>query len=240
MTLQMSLPAVIGREPGGADRLSDAALEATSKAARAAGLGELWQEFIDSRLLLYGEGTGPHGRYVLCRVADGVPSLGGPLSRVETAVLVRVLCGEQQKAVAADLAVACSTTSKWYTQALKKLRLNAGPTPLPLIIAAQSWASGKTPPADARRATIFHDGSEFVVLTVSTPNLAAEQRLTRAEREVAEGLIEGHSRWEIAARRSTSTQTVACQLRGIFSKLQVGGRCSLIKLGLAAGWFRAS
>ena len=76
------------------------------------------------------------------------------------------------------------------------------------------------------------------MLTIRAPDASADPRLTRAEAEVAQALVEGQSRWEIAARRSTSTQTVACQLRGIFSKLQVGGRCALIKQALAAGWFR--
>ena len=239
MTLQMPAVACFRREPGRAhDPLSDAAIEAAARASPAAPLAELWQDILDTRLVLAGEGTAPGGRYVLCRVAQGVPSRGSPLSRVETAVLVRVLGGEQQKAIAFDLGMAFSTTSKWHTEALKKLSLNAGPPPLPLVVAAQNWASGKSPPVDARRATILHEGTEFVVLTMRAPDASADRRLTRAEAEVAQALVEGQSRWEIAARRSTSTQTVACQLRGIFSKLDVKGRCELIKQALAAGWFR--
>ena len=102
---------------------------AAARASPAAALADLWQDILDTRLVLAGEGTAPAGRYVLCRVAQGVPSRGSPLSRVETAVLVRVLGGEQQKAVAFDLGIAFSTTSKWHTEALKKLRLNAGPFP---------------------------------------------------------------------------------------------------------------
>jgi DNA-binding NarL/FixJ family response regulator len=254
MTLQMPAVACLRREPGRArdhhhplsdassaaeaSSAADAAIETAARASPGAVLADLWQDILDTRLVLASEGTGPGGRYVRCRVAQGVPSRGSPLSRVETAVLIRVLDGEQQKAVAVDLGMACSTTSKWHTEALKKLRLNAGPIPLPLVVAAQTWASGKPPPVDARRETIFDEGSEFVVLTVRMPDASADPRLTRAEAEVAQALIEGQSRWEIAARRSTSTQTVACQLRGIFSKLRVGGRCALIKHGLAAGWFR--
>jgi DNA-binding NarL/FixJ family response regulator len=238
MTLQMPMGAAPWREPRSArDPLSDAAIEAAATALPGDCLRDLWQDVLDSRVVYYREGTGPSGRYVLCRVGERLPTLE-PLSLNETAVLVRVLDGEQQKAIAAELGIACSTASKGYTQAAKKLHLNAGPIPLPLIIAAQSWASRTTPPVDARRATIVHQGDEFVLVTVPAPNLASETRLTRAERDVAQALVEGQSRWEIAARRSTSTQTVACQFRGIFAKLQVGGRCSLIKRGLAAGWFR--
>jgi DNA-binding NarL/FixJ family response regulator len=200
-------------------------------------LGDFWQGIVDGQLVYYCEGAGPRGRYVVCRVLDG-GRVGGALRRLETAVLVRVLGGEQQKCVALELGIACSTASKWYTQALEKLQLDARPLPLPLIIAAQSWALGTPPPVAARRATLFHEGSPFVVLTIPTPNLAGETLLTRAEREVAVALIEGQSRGEIAVQRSTSEQTVACQIRGIFSKLDLRGRCALIKRGLGAGWFR--
>lgn len=200
------------------------------------GLGDFWQDVLDGRNVFYCDGAGPRGRYVVCRVLESA-GLGATLSRLETAVLVRVLGGDQQKAIAAELGIACSTASKWYTQAWEKLALEEGPIPLPLVIAAQSWAAGKTPRVAARRGTIFHQGSQFVVLTVPTPNLAGETLLTRAEREVAVSLVEGHSRGTIAVQRSTSQQTVACQLRGIFSKLDVRGRCALIKHGLDAGWF---
>ena len=51
-------------------------------------------------------------------------------------------------------------------------------------------------------------------------------------------LIEGESRWEIAARRETSAQTVACQVRGIFSKWRLTGRYALIRRAVDLGWFR--
>ena len=239
MTLQMQLGSAPRREPRSArDTFSEVILEAAAMATPTGHLGALWRDVLDRRAIHCGEGTAPGCRYVLCRLAESASAIGGALNGFETDILVRVLGGEQQKAIAADLRIACSTASKWYTQALATLELDDAPIPLPLIIAAQSWASGTMPPVDARQATFVYDGSEFVVLTVPAPNLATETRLTPAEREVARALIEGRSRWEIAARRSTSTQTVACQFRGIFSKLQVGGRCSLIKRGLAAGWFQ--
>ncbi len=219
------------------DRLSDLVLHADAMAPTARDLAGVWQDILDGRVTLSGEGACPRGLYVICRVAGGTPGPEVRASRIETAVLVRVLSGEQQKAVAFDLGIACSTTSKWYTAALAKASLNAGPVPMPLVIAAQSWASGVMPSMDARVTTIAFDGHEFLVLSVPAPNLAREQRLTRAEREVASALVVGQSRWEIARRRSTSTQTVACQLRGIFSKLDVGGRCALIRRGVESGWF---
>jgi DNA-binding NarL/FixJ family response regulator len=238
MTLEAHFEVAFGREPMSADEPpTEAAEEAPAMTPVEDGLGDFWQDILDGRAVFYCDGAGPRGRYVVCRVLESA-RLGATLTRLETAVLVRVLGGEQQKAIAAELGIACSTASKWYTQAGEKLALEGGTVPLPLVIAAQSWAAGKTPPVAARRATIFHEGSQFVVLTVPTPNLASERLLTRAEREVAVALIEGQSRGAIAIRRSTSQQTVACQLRGIFSKLDIRGRCALIKHGLDAGWFR--
>jgi DNA-binding NarL/FixJ family response regulator len=200
-------------------------------------LGDFWQDILDGRAVYYCDGAGPRGRYVVCRVLESARQ-GGTLNRMETAVLVRVLGGEQQKAIALELGIAFSTASKWYTQAWAKLSLEHGPVPLPLVIAAQSWGAGASPQVAARRLKLLHEGREFVVLTVPTPNLAGDRLLTPAEREVAVALIEGQSREAIALRRSTSEQTVACQLRGIYAKLDVRGRCALIRRGLDAGWFR--
>ncbi len=236
MTLQAQFAVAVRREPTPVrDPLSLAAEETVAVAPPAGDPGDLWRDLLDGRLVYYCEGAGPLGRYVVCRVVDGV--WGGPLNRRETAVLTRVLCGHQQKAVALDLGIACSTASKWFTQAVEKLHLEKAPLPLPLIVAAQCWASGETHDLTARTAMLFHEETRFVVFSVPMPKLDGETLLTRAEREVAVALIEGRSRDAIALRRSTSSQTVACQLRGIFAKLDVKGRCDLIKRGLEDGWF---
>jgi DNA-binding NarL/FixJ family response regulator len=238
MTLEAHFEVALGREPMSADEpASEAAEEAPTMTPAADDLADFWQDILDGRAAFYCDGAGPRGRYVVCRMLEGA-RIGAALTRLETAVLVRVLAGEQQKAIAMELGIACSTASKWYTQAWEKLALDGSAIPLPFIVAAQSWAAGKTPHVAARRGTIFHQDNRFLVVTIPTPNLEGERLLTRAEREVAVALIEGQSRGVIAIQRSTSQQTVACQLRGIFSKLDVRGRCALIKHGLDAGWFR--
>ena len=237
MTLQAQFAVAVRREPTCShDPLTLAAEETAAVAPRAGDPGDLWQGLLDGRLVYYFEGAGPRGRYAVCRVLESTWT--GPLNRREMAVIARVLSGQQQKFVAHDLGIACSTASKWFTQAVEKLHLDGGPLPLPLIVAAQCWASGAMPNLSARLATLYHEGSPFLIFSVPTPNLDDETLLTRAEREVAVALIEGQSREGIALRRSTSSQTVACQLRGIFSKLDVKGRCDLIKRGLEEGWFR--
>ena len=193
---------------------------------------------MERRLTVCGDGSTPGARYVVARVTDDGSLSSGPLSRVEIAVLVRVLKGEQQKLVASELGIACSTASKWYTLGLAKMRLTRAPIALPLIIAAQTWASGKNPPVNARSATFEHEGARYLLLAVPKPVIGSHAPLTRAESEVARLLIEGDSRCEIAARRETSALTVACQLRGIFSKWRLTGRYALIGRAVELGWFR--
>jgi|HubBroStandDraft_6_1064221.scaffolds.fasta_scaffold472549_1 DNA-binding NarL/FixJ family response regulator len=216
-----------------------AATLAAERAARPGpDLAAIWQAVMDRRLKVCGDGGTPGGRYLVARSGDD-PSLGSsPLSRLETAVLVRVLWGEQQKLVAAELGIACSTASKWYTLALAKMGLTRGPIALPLVIAAQAWASGQNPSVGARSGSFEHDGARYFVLSVPKPVVASHAPLTPAECEVASFLVEGENRWEIAARRETSAQTVACQLRGIFSKWQLTGRYALIRRAVDSGWFR--
>jgi DNA-binding NarL/FixJ family response regulator len=218
------------------DDLPERIAEAAAVAAPIGELGTLWEEFLDRRFTFAAQGTTRRGRYVLLR-AELAP-VAPRVSRIEISVLARVLRGEQQKAVAFDFDISCSTVSKWYTHGLKKLGLNAGPLPLPLIVAAQSWSSGVEGAVGARVKTIRHGGETFVLLLVPEPDLTNEPSITRAQREVAKEFIEGYSRWEIAALRKTSTPTVACQLQAIFQKMQVTGRCALIERGVRAGWFR--
>jgi DNA-binding NarL/FixJ family response regulator len=224
--------------PPARETLAAATLGAERAARPCADIAAVWQAVMDRRLSVCGAGVTPGRHYLVARTSDD-PSLPfSPLSRIETAVLVRVLCGEQQKLVAAELGIACSTASKWYTQALKKLQLTRGPMALPLVMAAQAWASGRNPEVDARSARFEHDGSRYFVLSVPKPVVASQGALTPAECEVARFLLEGESRWEIAARRATSAQTVACQIRGIFAKWRLTGRHALVAQAVKLGWFR--
>jgi len=198
-------------------------------------LAVLWQEVLDGRLLFRSEESRAGGRQVVCEVVDAPQE--SRLTRIETAVLVRVLCGEQQKAVALELGIACSTASKWHGNAREKLLIDAEPIPLPLVVAAQAWATGVTPASARRTASTSEEGKALVIVHLPQVDISAETILTRAEREVAELLVDGHSRLAIAEQRKTSTQTVACQLRGIFAKMQVTGRCGLIRRAVEKGWF---
>jgi DNA-binding NarL/FixJ family response regulator len=200
-------------------------------------LGAVWQDLMDGRLVVREQGRTSTRRYVIARRVPEVAGRSRALGRIETAVLVRVLCGDQQKLVASDLGIACSTASKWYTTAIDKLQLRSGPIPLPLILAAQSWANDRTLDVDARSTCFEYEGTDFFLLSTAAP-VGRADRMTLAEYEVAKLVIDGVSRWDIAKYRATSAQTVACQLRGVYSKCRVTGRYALIRHVEAGGWFR--
>jgi DNA-binding NarL/FixJ family response regulator len=62
-------------------------------------------------------------------------------------------------------------------------------------------------------------------------------QLTCAEQKVAEILIEGCARPEIALRRNASVHTIGRQIHCIFSSLEVTGRYGLIRRAVELGCF---
>jgi DNA-binding CsgD family transcriptional regulator len=100
--------------------------------------------------------------------------------------------------------------------------------PLPLVLAAQSWAGVARVPS-ARGALFEQRGELALMVSVPKPVTAPMTTLTRAEQEIALRLIEGNCPKEIALLRATSTHTVTHQLSSIFAALRISGRCGLIR-----------
>jgi DNA-binding NarL/FixJ family response regulator len=214
-----------------------AVVNASGGQVTSADLGRIWQDFLDGRLSFHSSDPTPSHHRIVARVAAG-EERSRVLTEIEGVVLSRVLSGEPQKVIAADLGIACSTTSKWFARALEKLNLSRSHVPLPFVVAAQGWAS----PARAERArasqiVFLHQGISYMLLLMPRPVIAPDALLTASEREIAQRLLEGDSRRGIAERRATSAQTVASQLGAIFAKLSLRGRYPLIRLALDAGWF---
>ena len=203
-----------------------------------ADLREIWQGIIERRYAVCAEGSTRTRRFVVARTRSRDGFFTRPLNERAATVLVRVLCGDQQKLVASDLCIACSTASKWYTDAIDKTALDGVPIPLPLVFAAQSWAGDRTLAVDARCTFFRHGGEEFFSLSAQRPFPSHAAGLTHAELEVAKLAIEGASRSNIALYRATSIQTVACQLRAIFSKFRLTGRYALVGYAEQLGWFQ--
>jgi DNA-binding NarL/FixJ family response regulator len=205
-----------------------AAVEADAEAASSSSLRHAWEELVRGLLGPWSESIGLERVYVLARVNVGSSIEKLALSPIEAAITVRVLCGEPQKAVAAELGLALSTTSSRCTRALQKLAVGLGAVPLPLVVAAQTWA-GVVQAPEGRSTYFVHQGCVCLVMSVPRPVTWGMEALTQAEREVAQLLIEGRSRDEIAGHRSTSASTVANQIRSIFATMGVTGRHALIR-----------
>ncbi len=223
-------------DPGPADCLRFAAVAADEREPQSTDPAPFWEDLVSARATLYCDWHGASRSYVVALLNGGNSGIRRPLTESQAGVLLRVLCGEQQKAVAMDFAIAHSTASKRYSQALEKLDLHGRPTPLPVVVAAQRAARVVQGPW-ARRCTFEYQGCTFAVVSVPRPRVPAGSGLTGSERDVAIGLVEGRSRREIANGRSTSEQTVSCQLRTIFSKLRLTGRYSAVRKAAEYGWF---
>lgn len=77
-------------------------------------------------------------------------------------------------------------------------------------------------------ATRFvEDGEEFILLSYPIARPRSWDRLTMAERAVAEHVLEGWSNARIARQRSVSVRTVANQVASVFRKLGVRSRIEL-------------
>ena len=226
---------------------ADVATDPLWDGARAADVGprsiaepiDLWAERVAGHLRPYIDRLGAFRSYAILRSVGRGSGICCPLNPAEAAVLSRVLCGEQQKVISTELRIAHSTASKRCAQALEKLELTARTIPLPIAVSAQR-AAGVVTAADLRYSRFTYEGCEFVVASIPRPKLVARTMLTVSEQEIAQLLVEGRSRWQIAGIRQTSVQTVSCQLRSIFAKFQATGRYGLTRRAAELGWFDAT
>jgi DNA-binding NarL/FixJ family response regulator len=202
----------------------------------ACGLCFVCEEFARGRLRIVRSYAVGGRAYVVGHLLDRSDRTVTPLTPIESQVLVRVLCGEQQKVVAADLAVAPSTASHRFLRAVEKLGVADEPLPLPFIIAIQHWAGiGVTSGAELTRSEV--DSVTTLVLSIRRPDLRKATPLTAAEREVASLFVDGLSRAAIARARRTSEPTVARQIHSIFTTLQLFGRYALVRRAIELGCF---
>jgi DNA-binding CsgD family transcriptional regulator len=220
------------------DGLRLAATAADEQHAHPADPCRLWEDLVSARAKVCSDWHGSTRSYVVALMVAGDGSgIRRPLGASEATVLLRVLCGSQQKAVAADLSIAHSTASKRHAHARGLLDIDRRPAPLPLVVVAQH-AAGAIQATWARLCAFEYEGRSFTVASVSRPRIPRESKLSASERDVATRFIEGGSRWDIARDRSASAQTVSCQLRGIFAKLQLTGRNAAILRAAQLGWLQ--
>lgn len=146
---------------------------------------------------------------------------------VEWTCFERLLCGDQPKVVADELAVSRSTVCSYWRNAIEFLCepgavRRAGAF---LVVCASSTRAAQD------EFVPFHGFTEQgeLVLSVSLANgRLKDVHLSPAEWEIARAVILGKAASEISRERNTSPRTVANQLNAIYRKLGISGRRELV------------
>jgi DNA-binding NarL/FixJ family response regulator len=185
----------------------------------------LWADLISGRLeIRHQPGHSPPSVLLLCE-RSGSPSR---VPSRESHVLERVLSGDQQKVIAADLGLSAAAVSKRIADGLSRLGLARDGVPLVLAALACSYSVGV--PLPRPRCEVFSvEGSCFRRIVFPVPTLASARALTAAQRAIACMLLEGSSRVQIATQRGTSMSTVAGQLRAIYWAMGMTGRYGILR-----------
>src|SRR5277367_280576 len=139
-------PAEGGASPSSSrQRLWDAAVEADLHGVPAHSLADVWIDLARGRLRAWWESIGPDRILLVARMTAARVAMTGH----EESIVARVLHGDQQKLLASELSIAPSTVSGRFVRALGKLDLIPRCVPVPLVLAAQTFA-GLNPGPRAR------------------------------------------------------------------------------------------
>jgi DNA-binding NarL/FixJ family response regulator len=141
------------------------------------------------------------------------------LSRRELSVLAAAEGGAANKLVAIEQSLSCSTVSESLQMALTKLGFASRAEFLKVMACLR--VNG--PEHGAR---LVRD-EQLCWLFLPVEALGLDPRLTRAERQVVAGVLNGRTNAAIAVARRTSCRTVANQLAAIYRKLGVSSRWEL-------------
>jgi DNA-binding NarL/FixJ family response regulator len=141
------------------------------------------------------------------------------LSRRELSVLAAAEGGVANKLVAIEQSLSCSTVSESLQMALTKLGFASRAEFLKVM-------AGLRVNGPDHGARVVGDAL-FCWLFLPVEAVGLDPRLTRAERQIVAGVLNGRTNAAIALTRRTSCRTVANQLAGIYRKLGVSSRWEL-------------
>jgi DNA-binding CsgD family transcriptional regulator len=184
-------------------------------------LADLWRRFVEGRLFL---------RSILrteSRSCALLEERSGPC-RVTSAKLgafERLMLGQSQKEVAAELGCSISSVSSAARECLLAFSYGNQPSRTPLLFFMAAHAAHGFPVC---RARIEPAGPGRWLLSIEQPDTQMRGKLPAAELNTACLLIEGKTYQEMAVLRRTSPRTVANQLSAVFRKLGVSGRSELL------------
>ncbi|AWV89761.1 helix-turn-helix transcriptional regulator [Bradymonas sediminis] len=175
----------------------------------------LWQGLVAARWSLLDVLDSDGRAYTILRENPvEVRSIVG-LSERERQVAYLVGRGHHTKLVAYELGLSPSTVRTQLRSAMRKLNVE-GRAGLIRLVSAVFEAQGPVPIEDTS------------LLALANRPCHLPLGLSEAERDVARQVYDGLSNEDIAARRATSSRTVANQLRAIYAKLGINSREELI------------
>jgi DNA-binding CsgD family transcriptional regulator len=208
---------------------------------------ELWRAFVSGQwLLLAHDFCDGHRRMLTCYESSKADT--ELLTARERRAAFLVARGQSFKEVAYELGVAVSTAWSLVGSAVRKLglrsrvelvqifgigRARAGDAPLIAPPPAGSrldveQAPGLPCPPGLSVRTFEIEGRQYALFLLPLRRLEPPSCLTQAEREIVKGVLSERSNAEIARTRQTSKNTVANQLRAVYTKLGISGRSQLI------------
>lgn len=192
------------------------------------GLGAVWKKLIAGELSVSAVGSSLHGECIDLRLNP----TRRPIKPAEAHILLRVLCGEQQKVVAAETPCSISTIAGTATKCLQVLGLSCGAREAPFALIVLAHACTKPLPSEFVDCSVQTNG-ELTTLNFAKPRLPVDAGLSPGEHAVLELLLQGLSHHTIADRRQTSARTIANQLASAYAKLGVSGRLQVLRKLLA-------
>ena len=178
---------------------------------------ELWSQLVDGNLRITDHFIAARRCYLVAGRRAAAEVVGARLTSRERDILTRTLCGAQQKVTALDLALAPSTVASHLAGALLKLEMPASTPaiPLALVLLCQS-AGNDARPGDAHATLLQHLDIGHVIASRVIPEKRL-RGLTAAEQDVADALVAGSTKLEIARARQTSVNTIGKQVSSLFA-----------------------
>jgi DNA-binding NarL/FixJ family response regulator len=146
------------------------------------------------------------------------------------AILEGILCGQGQKSIAIELALAPSTIALNARLGLEALGVAGKPSRVhPLLMLAATVACATDDTRLATASAIEEGDQQLRVFSVPRPDERLISLLPPAELAVVRHLVEGLCYQEIARLRGTSTRTIANQITAVFRRMRVSGRNELLQ-----------
>ncbi len=149
-------------------------------------------------------------------------------------ILRRILRGEQQKVIALELDLSASSVAVSAMQGARAMGLLCQVRRIPAVVFMAAHAQELHQTVNARWSSLVWEGVEHRVVSAERPAAAAVGQLSRAERHIADLLLDRLSNAEIAQVRRTSIRTVANQLASVQVKLRARGRMEVLSRLIAA------